>query len=1405
MIMCQRLEVFVIEYHRRGNMKKAIFAILTVIMCFGLFSHTAFCLPEGAVARLGKGVATSVTFSPDGKILAVASFLGVHLYEANTFTEVAFIETNAWIISISFSPDGKLLAGGGYDGMVRWWDVASREEIAARMHSGFVMSVCFSPDGKLLASASLFDGTVILWDVASRRNIATFTNEGSVYSISFSPDGKILACAGMSESEDESFGNVRLFDVVSRKEISLFLGQYSLVLDFFYSVDFVCFSPDGRLLAGASGGVIKLWDVLGYKETATLEPSSWANCISFSPDGKFLASGCNDGTVKLWDVAGLKEITTLVGHSGNVNSVCFNPDSKILASASSGEIKLWDASGYKEITTLLEYSGSIYSTSFSLDGRLLASGGGDQIVKLWDVVEHKQIARLDGHSSLVQSVSFSPDGKLLASGSYDKTVKLWNVSGRKEIATLAGHSECVTSVCFSPDGKLLASGSWDKTVKLWDVLTRKEIATLEHSSAVTSVCFSPDGKLLASGSWDKTVKLWDVSTRKEIATLSGHSDWVNSISFSPDGKLLASGSDDKIVILWDVASRRSITLLWNLESVRSVCFSPDGKLLASGDDKGMVKLWNVTDGKEIATLVEDPDPVYSVSFSPDGKLLACGSEDGTILLWDMSPYITGIGKTPVASSRLRYIRQIPDSFKSFENDLSFGMSKEDVKYLQVMLVEEGPDVYPENYLTCAVKGRGRIDGNFMEWTRQAVVNFQEKYKNEILTPAGLTSGTGIVGANTRKKLNELLSKYREEIKANNKDRVDAIYDTVKRFKDGTLDVKEKKLPSTFPIELVLAISSQETGLLYNFNNELIGEDNAGRGIMQITTTGFIGSGSGLTDALVTKCQNYDSQACYSYYSNTVQGVEANIKDGIYALGEKYSLCKNCTGNKNLGISDEEMHLISTAQRYHIYRANPKEDTYIQAIVKKLREFNDETKKGKLFPLTNDEKKNASYFADVFQKAWDNSQYVNLCSPGELQIYDSSGQITGLVNSNVTEVIPNSIYDMENKTAVIFFPSDTYRYEVIGTSEGTYGLDITSTKEGKTTTFNATDIPTSPGTVYQYTVDWNALSKGEKGVTVKVDSKGDGTFETTITADATLTGDDVKATCVKGDVNGDGSIKSNDAILALRISAGLMTPTSEQQCSADMNEDGNVKANDAILILRKVAGLGAPGKEPVKSETVKIMLNTVHGKAGDSITVPVTVDNADMLSGGDVCIAYDSKVLRAVDVSSDPDVLLVGNVNESGTVRLAFAMSSKLNNRKLADIKFDVLTDDVSTLTFKTLELYDLNALPINSKNIDGRFLLLIPKVSALMQNYPNPFNPETWIPYQLKEDSDVEINIYNEAGQLVRAINLGHKPAGMYTNRSTSAYWDGKNEAGEQVSSGVYFYSIKAGNYTATKKMLILR
>jgi len=164
-----------------------------------------------------------------------------------------------------------------------------------------------------------------------------------------------------------------------------------------------------------------------------------------------------------------------------------------------------------------------------------------------------------------------------------------------------------------------------------------------------------------------------------------------------------------------------------------------------------------------------------------------------------------------------------------------------------------------------------------------------------------------------------------------------------------------------------------------------------------------------------------------------------------------------------------------------------------------------------------------------------------------------------------------------------------------------------------------------------------------------------------------------------------------------------------------------------------------------------------------------------------------------------------DVVRSGYFAAAFADLTRQNVVQTGD-RLEVTVKDgageIASETFTytvTPETIRQAFMPITLKNIEK------PRHSLLLQNYPNPFNPETWIPYQLRESALVVMHIYDAKGQLARTLDLGQRAAGFYLGRTKAAYWDGKNEAGEKVASGVYFYQLKTGDFTATRRMVIVK
>jgi len=324
---------------------------------------------------------------------------------------------------------------------------------------------------------------------------------------------------------------------------------------------------------------------------------------------------------------------------------------------------------------------------------------------------------------------------------------------------------------------------------------------------------------------------------------------------------------------------------------------------------------------------------------------------------------------------------------------------------------------------------------------------------------------------------------------------------------------------------------------------------------------------------------------------------------------------------------------------------------------------------------------------------------------------------------------------------------------------------------------------------------------DQGMKITVDFQAPNSYDIGITFS--------ESPVMAGDVDDDGKLSSRDAMFALLIAAEVMTPTEKEKKAADINGDGKVSSVDAVLILRGAIGLAAPGMDAVGtySDQISVILADVHGIAGESIIVPVTVDSAGLLASGDLSIAYDSSVLRAADVLSETDALLASNVNEPGTVRISFASTGTLKSRTLIKIRFDIITDDISPLTLKRADLYRPDLLPLSVEKIDGRFESwgIPPERSALLQNFPNPFNPETWVPYQLRTAGHVSIRIYDASGRMMKELDLGYRSAGLYVSRDRAAYWDGRNTSGEEVASGTYFYSIRSGDFSAVRKMIVLQ
>jgi WD40 repeat protein len=390
----------------------------------------------------------------------------------------------------------------------------------------------------------------------------------------------------------------------------------------------VSFSGDGKTLAsGSKDGTIKLWDGATGKVKTTIQGSDeGVLCARLSLDGRLLAWCDGDPTIKLWDVQQGEPLPPLAGHKAGVSSIAFSEYYKMLAAASeNGAVKLWRFTDLglhdaKPIHSFDALRGTINSIVFSTDGRLLGIAGSDNIVREAD--PFKGVRRtFEGHTESVSSVAFAADGTL-ASGSTDGAVLIWHPTDAKPRGHLNVGAGGALALAFSPSSRILAVASPDNSITLWDTVSgRTRTSFSGHTSVVLALEYSPDGATLASGGADNTIRLWDATMRPEQATLP-HADkppGVYSLAFAADGNTLVAGAGEKIALLersakpygelqgWDLSTRRS--LLVNREhqaAVMSLAFAPDGTL-ATGSWRPRIGLWRWDGGNFVERDTLDPD------------------------------------------------------------------------------------------------------------------------------------------------------------------------------------------------------------------------------------------------------------------------------------------------------------------------------------------------------------------------------------------------------------------------------------------------------------------------------------------------------------------------------------------------------------------------------------------------------------------------------------------------------------------------------------------------------------------------------------------------------------------------------------------------------------------------------
>ena len=584
----------------------------------------------------GMGNVNGLASSPDGKHLAVASSIGIYIFDPQNLRLKSFIDTRSWMIALEFSPDGRSLATGDRDGLIRLWHTDSWEEFANTYsgHTQPVLDLAFSPDGTRLASIDLNEN-LIQWKLQSTDEQPDRIRVTEVTAIAYSGDGakiitggndlivRVLNASDLSFAQKKDF-SAHVVDLATIKGSNVVViggnDQSVSLLDIGdapsltslgrtqYPLSGVAASFDGKRIAAADiNGGVAIWDLTREKDKQMVKPQSYTvgdphdldspgspHSVAFSSDGRSIFSALHNGAIRSLDGTEGTEKAQYLKGIAHIEKMAVSPDSQFILTQQDNTLTLWDLkSGGPKYTLNGEMRGDY---PFSDDSQRLAvvtTDIGPVFVKVYNVANGDEVNSLKGQPGLRSIRFINSDSQLISV--YDESAELWSMASGEKLKT---------SRSFDGTGCLAIKDINEQTVAS---ITKYEYVVTATENKAGLCIYEPQN-------WRTT-------------------------AYNESKGLVAYGDNSKLAILSVQSSDNKEENMRgvNLKNIIRVAISPDGTLVAAAFEDNSIHIWDVDTHEELVSLSGHDGFITDLQFTPDGKFLISTSVDGTLRLWGL-PY-----------------------------------------------------------------------------------------------------------------------------------------------------------------------------------------------------------------------------------------------------------------------------------------------------------------------------------------------------------------------------------------------------------------------------------------------------------------------------------------------------------------------------------------------------------------------------------------------------------------------------------------------------------------------------------------------------------------------------------------------------------------------------------------------